>query len=516
MAVDVKPDPRALGENPLIEGLERLPVPATTLTIFGATGDLAHRKLLPALYNLAHEGALPERFNLIGDVAPGDARRGLPRGRAAAIQKYSRREHRRTVLGTAASRVRYVGFTFADVASYANQAFKRIEARLVESRAARPAGNRAVLSVDGRRSSSRRSSSARGTPSSTAGPTTSTWSRVIIEKPFGRDLESARASCNAQVRRASSDESQVYRIDHYLGKETVQNILAFRFANRIFEPLWNRKYIDHVQITVAEDARHGGTRGGYYDDAGALRDMVQNHMLQLLTLVGDGAAGRVRGRRGARREGEGAARHRAVDADGGAEHRPRRSTTMGERAASPWPATCEEDGVARRLAHARPTWRSGSASTTGAGRACRSTCAPGKRLPQARHRDRGAVQAPSPHVRVPAQGDGRRWSRTCSCCASSPTRASRCRFAPRARARRSAAAGDMDFRYGAAFGPQSPEAYERLFLDAMLGDSTLFTRRDEVVAQWAIIDPILKAWAPTTGRCTRTSPAPPARRRPTS
>src|SRR5690349_10107641 len=275
MAVDVKPDPHALGENPLIEGLERLPVPATTLTIFGATGDLAHRKLLPALYNLAHEGALPERFNLIGisrREMPDDEFRDVMR---SAIEKYSRRETDPTVLEGLLGRARYVGFDFADVASYA-----KLKSVIEE------------LDADGGGKLNRAfylSTAPEFFPVIVKALKDADLNydpdvdvRCIIEKPFGVDLESAMEL--QRVVEHVFRESQVYRIDHYLGKETVQNVMAFRFANFMFEPVWNRNYIENIQITAAEDIGIG-TRAGYYDQAGALRDLVQNHMLQLLTLV---------------------------------------------------------------------------------------------------------------------------------------------------------------------------------------------------------------------------------------
>src|SRR4051812_16747940 len=275
MAVDIKPHPAALAENPLIEGLERLPLPPTTLTIFGATGDLAHRKLLPALYNLAHEGALPERFNLIGVARrdmPDDEFRELAKG---AIAKHSRRETDPTVLDGLLGRARYVGFSFDDTESYAklrkgigeqggegggrlNRAFCLSTAPgffPVIVQALKDAGLNYDSDVD---------------------------VRCIIEKPFGVNLETAQ-ELQAVVEHVFR-ESQVYRIDHYLGKETVQNVMAFRFANFMFKPVWNRNYIDNIQITAAEDIGIG-TRAGYYDQAGALRDLVQIHMLQLLTLV---------------------------------------------------------------------------------------------------------------------------------------------------------------------------------------------------------------------------------------
>src|SRR5690349_7004497 len=275
MAVHVQPDPRALGENPLIAGLERLPVPNTTLTIFGATGDLARRKLLPALYNLAHEGALPERFNLIGvsrREQPDDDFRAFARD---AITQFSRREPDQTVLEGLLGRMRYVGFSFDDQSGYSklSQAIGELD-----EAAGQPLNRDYYLST---------APEYFGVISKALGEAGLNHHddvdvRIVIEKPFGTDLASARKL--QDVVHSVFRERQVFRIDHYLGKETVQNVMAFRFANFMFEPVWNRNYIDHIQITAAEDIGIG-TRAGYYDHAGALRDLVQNHMLQLLTLV---------------------------------------------------------------------------------------------------------------------------------------------------------------------------------------------------------------------------------------
>src|SRR5512132_379219 len=262
-------------ENPLVEGLERLPVHPTTLVIFGGTGDLAHRKLLPAIYNLAHEGALPERFNLIAvsrsDI-PGDDYRAMAR---ESIEKYSRRPPDPQVLDKLLEQVRYVPGTF-DV----DPVFDRLkdeldkfdeEAGLAFSRifylSTAPKFFALIVQKLGKHGLERHDEAD---------------VRVVIEKPFGTRLAEAQ-ELNRQVL-SVLDESQVYRIDHYLGKETVQNVLAFRFANGMFEPIWNRNFIDYVQITASEDLGIG-RRAEYYDQAGALRDLVQNHMLQLLTLL---------------------------------------------------------------------------------------------------------------------------------------------------------------------------------------------------------------------------------------
>ena len=268
-------DRAGLPENPLVEGLERLPVAPTTLVLFGATGDLAKRKLLPALYNLAHEGALPERFHLVGvsrkDKADEDYREECEQ----AIRRFSRRRPDEDVLRGFLENVKYVPGEFDEESVYAelSQVLDGFD------REAGEALNRAfylstapnffplIVAQLGERGLARHDDAE---------------VRVIIEKPFGTSLAEA-LELNRQVLDVF-EETQVFRIDHYLGKETVQNMMAFRFANGMFEPLWNRNYIDSVQITAAEDIGIG-TRAGFYDQTGALRDLIQNHMLQLLCHV---------------------------------------------------------------------------------------------------------------------------------------------------------------------------------------------------------------------------------------
>src|SRR5687768_12051181 len=244
MAVDVTPDPATLGENPLIEGLERLPVPATTLTIFGATGDLAHRKLLPAIYNLAHEGALPERFNLVGASRrelSDDAFRNAAR---ESIERFSRRPADRQVLDALLGSLRYVSVPFDQPEGYGRLGEAMTE---LDEEAGAPLARSHYLSTAPEFFPVIiRSLKEAGLHRDEHAPV-----RCVIEKPFGTDLASAQAL--QDVVSGVFDEDQVFRIDHYLGKETVQNLLAFRFANVMFEPVWNRQYIDHVQITAAED-----------------------------------------------------------------------------------------------------------------------------------------------------------------------------------------------------------------------------------------------------------------------
>ncbi len=262
-------------DNPLVEGLERLPVHPTTLTIFGGTGDLAKRKLLPALYNLAHEGALPERFNLIAssrsDMSDEEYRKIV----SESVRQFSRREPDETVLEALLTHVRYVPGSFDDESvyqrlgealdAYDDEAGQHLNRAFYLSTA--PEFFPVIVER-------------LGAAGLDVHPDAEV--RCIIEKPFGTTLAEAK-ELNKTVL-GVFEERQIFRIDHYLGKETVQNMMAFRFANGLFEPVWNRNYIDNIQITAAEDIGIG-TRAGYYDNAGALRDLVQNHMLQLLCHV---------------------------------------------------------------------------------------------------------------------------------------------------------------------------------------------------------------------------------------
>src|SRR5688572_23792089 len=265
----------AIGENPLTEGLERLPVHPTTLVIFGATGDLARRKLMPAIYNLAHEGQLPERFNLVGSSRSEKEHEDFLGEMRESVEQFSRTPPKPELVDALLGRAKYVSGVFDDpqvydelgkvLAGYDDEAGITFNRVFYLSTApeffpviVRSLGEHGLDRVDGAQV------------------------RVVIEKPFGYDLASARA-LNDEVL-SVFHEPQVFRIDHYLGKETVQNIMAFRFSNTMFEPVWNRNFIDHVQITAAEDLGIG-SRAGYYDKAGALRDLVQNHMMELLANV---------------------------------------------------------------------------------------------------------------------------------------------------------------------------------------------------------------------------------------
>ncbi len=248
-----------------------------TVVIFGATGDLAKRKLLPALFNLAGRGALPETFTVVGvgrRPMSDEAYREKVRQDLAAFSPIPLDV---ALWAWLAPRVFYAYESLGDLASYVS-----LRKRLVAVDGPGPVSRGYVFYLATPPAAMAEIVLRLGAVGLLEERSPGTWKRVILEKPFGHDLDSARA-LNRQLR-SNLAEPQIYRIDHYLGKETVQNLMALRFANGIFEPIWNRRYVDHVQITVAETVGVED-RGGYYDSAGALRDMVQNHMFQLLALT---------------------------------------------------------------------------------------------------------------------------------------------------------------------------------------------------------------------------------------
>ena len=475
-------------ENPLTEGLERLPVHPTTLTIFGGTGDLAKRKLLPALYNLAHEGALPERFNLVGasrSDMPDEEYRALA---ADAIREFSRREPDEEVLEALLERVRYVSGTFDDAS-----VFERLGKVLDEydQEAGQPLNRAFYLST---------------APEffpviveqlGTAGLNChedASEVRCIIEKPFGTTLAEAQ-DLNERVL-AVFEESQVFRIDHYLGKETVQNMMAFRFANGLFEPVWNRNYIDNVQITAAEDIGIG-SRAGYYDNAGALRDLVQNHMLQLLCHVAmeppvDFSADQVR-------DEKVKVLHaiRVPEPDEIDRMAVRAQYAAGTSGGNDAPGYLDEEGVpedsntetyaALRLEVQNWRWAGVPFYLRTGKRLARKVTEIAvtlKPVPHLAFKQEGSVGVkPNQLVLTLQPNEG------VSLSLGAKIPGTRMRIRP----------VNMEFLYGTAFLSQSPEAYERLIMDAMRGDATLFTRNDEVETQWRICDPIVQKWEATPG-----------------
>ena len=322
-------------ENPLVEALERLPVPDTTLTIFGATGDLARRKLLPALYNLAHDGVLPEHFNVIGVARREESDEKFRDFAREAILEFSRRLPDAQVLDGLLSRLRYLPFSFDDAEGYVGL---REMIDDLDDEAGRPSNRIYYLST----APEYFGLIIRELGLAGLNHHEHCDVRVIIEKPFGSDL----ASAESLQRTVSSvfRERQVFRIDHYLGKETVQNVMAFRFANYLFEPVWNRNFIDHIQITAAEDIGIG-SRAGYYDRVGALRDLVEEPHAAAVGADLHGAADEVRGQGGARREAQGAAGDHPLSPAEVARDTVRAQYTAGVVAGERVPGYLEEPGV---------------------------------------------------------------------------------------------------------------------------------------------------------------------------
>ncbi|HEX4734659.1 MAG TPA: glucose-6-phosphate dehydrogenase [Thermoleophilaceae bacterium] len=476
----------ALQENPLVEGLERLPVHPTTLVIFGASGDLAKRKLLPAIYNLAHEGALPERFNLIGCARSewsDDEFRDIAK---EAIQKFSRRKPDDTVLDSLLSRVRYVSGTFDD-----ENVFKKVseiadgedeEAGLAFNRifylSVAPQFFEVIAEQLGKTGMNKHKEAE---------------VRIVVEKPFGHDLASALHLNKALL--SVFHERQVFRIDHYLGKETVQNTLVLRFANGIFEPVWNRSYVDHVQITASEDVALEG-RAGYYDNAGALRDLIQNHLLQLLMLTSmeppvSFDADEIR-------DEKVKVLHaiKPPKVEDVSQMAVRAQYSAGNVGGKDVPGYLEEEGVkegstTETFAAIRlkvDNWRWAGVPfyiRTGKALARKGTeiVITLKPVPHLAFQHEGSLGVhPNQLILAVQPNEGV----SMSLMAKIP--GSRMRVRP----------VNMEFLYGTSFLSQSPEAYERLILDTMRGDATLFARDDEVEAAWRIVDPVLEAWAKDT------------------
>ena len=471
--------------NPLREGLriKHSPEPCV-MVIFGATGDLTHRKLLPALYNLALETPLPAGFSVVGFARRPYTDEQFREQALESINQYSRQKPvNPQVWESFASGIHYLQSDFHNPAGY--EKLTEMLNKLDHERGT--GGNRIyyLSTPPSQYPDIIQNLGAAGLNKSRKG-----WTRIIIEKPFGRDLASAR-ELNRQVAKVFREE-QVYRIDHYLGKETVQNILVFRFANGIFEPVWNRRYVDHVQITVAENVGLEG-RGAYYEESGAIRDMVQNHVLQLLTLV-------------------------AMEPPIAFDANPVRDEKVKVLHALQ-PLTGQDVITNSIRAQYGPGWVGGH-QVTG------YTDEPGV----------SPLSVTETYVVLKVSIDSWRWAnvpfylRTGKHLPKRVTEiAIQFKQPPLMLFKRSEAHGqvepnvltlriqpdegislnfgakvpgsemqirsvNMDFFYGSSFFREQPEAYERLLLDCMLGDSTLFTRRDEVEAAWEFIQSILDEW----------------------
>lgn len=461
-------------------------VPPVTMVIFGASGDLTKRKLMPAVCSLFCQDMLPEDFVIIGYGRTGMSDAEF---RTKVIEQSELSCKREQRCGRRCEE-------FADHLYYQQGSYEDVEdIRALGERISELADERGIPAntlyylatppgVFGTLAELLHETGLSRKGRCTEQP----WARIVIEKPFGRDLRSA-SMLNTQLGRAF-DEEQVYRIDHYLGKETVQNLLVLRFANAIFEPIWNQKYVDHVQLTVAETLGVEG-RGGYYEEAGAIRDMVANHMMHLLSLVAMEAPVSL---------GADAVRDEKVQI---------------LRALRPIPPECAQDRVVQAQYAA-------------------GTAADGESVPGYREEEGVAEDSTTPtYIAFKAFVDNWRWAGVpfylrhgkrltrkvteisihfhevprvlfnLPPTGPMPPNILRVRIQPdegislQFQVKRPGPAMriepfEMDFTYDDAFGAAPPDAYERLILDAALGDATLFTRNDEAEACWAFVNPLLE------------------------
>ncbi len=456
-----------------------------TLVIFGGSGDLAKRKLVPAVYNLLLDGVLPSNCAILatGRTPLSDAEfREIAR---EGVISYSRQALKDSAWAHFEQRLFYVAGAIDDP-----QAYTDIRTRLekIEANLDLPANRIFYLAipptsitgaVEGLKQAGMVQPPAGNAP----------FSRLIVEKPIGRDLDSAQ-HINAAVAQVF-DESQIFRIDHYLGKETVQNLLVLRFANSIFEPIWNYKYIDHIQITVNE-AEGIGTRATYYEEAGAMRDMVQNHILQLLCLVAmeppysldpDVVRNvRMDVLRCLRPIAGKDVEHYTVRAQYSAGKAHGIDVPGYRREAGIKPDSTTETYVALKLFVENWRW-------SGVPFYLRTGKALAKRASEI-----VVFFKPIPQILFNANPDAPLESNVLIM-KIQPEEGLTLRIiskVPGAKAKTHPV--DMNFRYGEAFGAPSPEAYERLLLDVMAGDASLFMRRDAVEASWAWITAILDGW----------------------
>ncbi len=478
--------PRSRFPNPLREGLrlERVPDPSA-FVLFGATGDLAHRKVLPALYQLWRSNLLPQEFTVLAVARRPYSDATFRDEVRSALERFARVQPLdATAWAAFAGRICYQQLDFSDDAGY-DALGERLDA-LDRERGTQ--GNRLyyLATQPSQVTEVVRQLGRVGLDHEVHG---AGWRRVIVEKPFGRDLESA-TRLNREVGKVFR-ESQVYRIDHYLGKETVRNLLVFRFGNGIFEPIWNRRYVDHVQITVAESIGVE-SRGAFYEETGAIRDILQNHLLQLLTLVAMEPPAafeanslrdeKVKVLRAVTRFSPEDVRRLIVRGQYGPGWVDAQPVAGYREEPEVDPLSETETYVAARLAV--DDWRWGGVPfylRTGKRLPKRATeiAVQFKEVPHRLFRD--SSSEPDPNLLAmriqPDEGILLRFA------AKVPGLGLDVRSV------------NMDFTYGSTFVVGSPDAYETLILDALLGDASLFTRADEVEEAWGIVTPIIEAWA---------------------
>lgn len=471
-------------ENPLREGLrlERVAEPCVVV-IFGASGDLTKRKLVPALYNLAQERLIPSEVAIVGlartEMSDDEFRAQLKEA-LTSIGGEARIDE--TLWQSFSQKIFYMQGDVNDAASY--ETLKEKLAEVDKEYGTR--GNRLFYLSTAPQFFGVVAEQLKQADMTKAQK--GNWVRVIVEKPFGYDLESAK-KLNNELAKCFKEE-QIYRIDHYLGKETVQNLLVFRFANSIFEPLWNRQYIDHVQITNAEAVGVEG-RGGYYEGAGVVRDMLQNHVFQVLSLIAmeppatlDANAVRdekIKAMMAVRPIAKESVDEFAVRGQYGAGYVLGDDVVGYRQETGVDKESSTETFAALKLYFDNWRWADVPFYIRSGKRLTKRMTEIAIRFKDVPHRLFQSVEDElEPNwliIRVqPHEGITLRFG------AKLPGQATRIRQV------------NMDFRYGSSFGVEVPEAYQRLLLDCMLGDSTLYARRDMVERGWEIVTPILEAW----------------------
>jgi glucose-6-phosphate 1-dehydrogenase len=461
--------------------MPRIPGPCAVV-IFGVTGDLARKKLMPAIYDLANRGLMPANFALVGFGRRDWADEDFSELVYQAVKDHARTPFRQEVWDRLCEGIRFVRGDFDDEAG-----FGRLAETLMKLDAERGTGGNHAFYL---------SIPPKAFPvvceqllkSGLARPQEGRWSRVVIEKPFGHDLQSAR-ELNGVVNSVFPEES-VFRIDHYLGKETVQNILALRFANELYEPIWNNNFVDSVQITMAEDIGLGG-RAGYYDGIGAARDVIQNHLLQLLALT-------------AMEEPVSFSPHelqtekiKVLSATQLAQ--PLDETTARGQYAAGWQGSEKVVGLLEEEGFSKESTTETFAAITLEVDTRRWAGVPfylrtGKRLGR-RVTEIALVFKRAPHLPFDATmtaelGENALVFRV------QPDEGITLRFGSKVPGSAMEVRDvNMDFSYGSAFAEDSPEAYERLILDVLLGEPSLFPVNAEVELSWEILDPVLDYWA---------------------
>ena len=479
-------NPADADTNPLRQGLrlERVPDPCA-FVLFGATGDLAHRKVIPAIYQLWRTNLLPAEFSLVAVARRPYTNETFAAEVRASVEKFSRVQPiDESAWSELASRITYQQLDFADDADFdqLGQKLDELDAK------GGTAGNRLfyLATQPSQVTEIVRQLGRVGLDKEIRG---AGWRRLIVEKPFGRDLDSARL-LNHEVHKVFR-ESQVYRIDHYLGKVTVRNLVVFRLGNGIFEPVWNRSFVDHVQITVAESIGVEN-RGAFYEETGAGRDILQNHLLQLMTLVAMEPPASFQADALRDQKLQVLRAISAPDAD-----EVRKNIVRGQygpgwvggEAAEGYHQEPEVDPESETETYVAGKFSIDDWRWSGVPFYLRA----GKRLPK--RATEIAIQFKDVPLRLFRESTGDPAPNVLAM-RIQPDEGIMLRFAAKVPGLGlDVRTVNMDFAYDTAFVVDSPDAYETLILDALLGDASLFTRADEVEAAWSIVTPIINAWA---------------------